>query len=192
MFNTKPNLLFAMLVVLLSATLIFSACGGDESDTTDGDIDEQSDGDNDGETYEEPALTPFEGRWELLDTNAVNWYKANSLQDGKLYLIIQGAEFMFLMIDKNDEQYCTRQEMSTEDDIRFLPLKDADNCWYDLEIMDTGHLIVQSRNRNDPEGDPENPNPAWYFQFIKVTGQIEEYDYSLCNILDVCTSYFVQ
>lgn len=174
--------LWLILIMLFVFCCTFIACGG-EDQNSDGDTDQTTDGDTDDESTQ--TKTIYEGMWQLNDTNALNWFKANDL--ATFYFISEKEnEFVFLMVDKAGETYCVKQAM-TENEERFVPQLDPDNCWYEIEKEDLGDLIIESRNRSDPD----TVTKAWYFSFSKVE-EIDQYDYNQCNILDECTSYFVE
>ena len=183
MSGLKRNVnLFVVLIIVFLCLGLMSCGTGSES--SDGDSDLQTDGDNDSLT-EQDLITPFDGYWLLKDSTAIKWYNKNDIKS--FYLIIENGEFSFFMVDSEGTSYCTKQAMSSSNGLRFVPQLDPDNCWYDLKIGERDKLVINTRNRNDPD----SLEAAWYFVFQRVL-LVPDYDYSQCNSLDKCVSYFIE
>jgi hypothetical protein len=176
-------------IVLMLVALFALGCGSEDDPTADGDTDGDAslDGDLDFVPVDgdDTVLNPAAGHWELEDTNAFKWFQAEGLTG--LYVVI-GNETMDFVKVSAEQRVCEGQAMRPlGGENRYAPAEDPDNCWFEMNITETGKLELFSRHVDDP-GAQDRP---WYFIFHAIEA-VPGYDAATCDELTVCPMFSVE
>ncbi len=185
----SQNSRLLMLTLLLLATFVclsLSSCGGEDDADAEADGDGESsenefaDGDGEADVEIAPDLTTeYDGLWEMLETNAVDWYNVRELTG--VYLHIENGVHNW-WLPRADEVGCITKKMVRKDAHKFVPALDADNCWYSLTIGDLDRLTIDYRNAA-----MQSPEPIKFL--MQPLEEIPGYDMSLCVEDDTCQDY---
>lgn len=170
------------LIALCLLIMLFFVCCGDGSN------EEVADGDSEFSQESDGGFTGFReasGRWKLVDTNAVDWLKANGYTPGEssYYIFLQPDGSYVHWITAPNSVTCYTQPMTfLEDENRFAPKEDAENCWFEFGIDLDGKLIVTTRSAMDASTE------GYFFQFESVE-LIPSFDEKECTPVTNCFSF---